>query len=284
MGDMERLRQIVQNLLSNALKFTDRGDVKVVVRPVYPEDLPAPHRPDPHEPLGYLDQRDHEYIEVLVSDTGIGIPKEQQHVLFEAFSQVDSSTTRKYEGTGLGLVICKRLVHAMGGRIWVESAEGQGSVFGFTARTRLLRDSHFADKDEGAGLSGVERIAEEHPCDILIVGPRGESEEIAGSCRQLGYTPHRAEGYDLSVSGFRHRHYNVVFVSLKDESRALETVRGLCSLGHIPKPESIVGFVPEGRTTSLDRCRLSGMHHIIEECARPDVIREVILNVLSMRG
>lgn len=114
-GDPTRLKQILLNLLSNAIKFTEKGTVTLRI-------TPSPN----------LD--DKEAIQVSVSDTGIGIPKDKQAQIFERFSQADTSTTRKFGGTGLGLAISKRLVELMGGRIWIESTEGAGATFYFTTR------------------------------------------------------------------------------------------------------------------------------------------------------
>jgi PAS domain S-box-containing protein len=112
-GDPTRLRQVIVNLVGNAIKFTDKGEVTVNVETesVSPDLI---------------------MLRFTVSDTGIGIPPERQESIFEAFTQADSSTTRRHGGTGLGLTVCKRLVEMFGGRIWVESAEGQGSSFHFT--------------------------------------------------------------------------------------------------------------------------------------------------------
>jgi two-component system sensor histidine kinase/response regulator len=114
-GDVGRLRQVLINLISNALKFTERGEI--VVRVARESEV----GPDLH-------------LHFAVSDTGIGIPHDKQEHIFEAFAQADTSTTRRYGGTGLGLAICSRLVPLMGGKIWLESEPGRGSTFHFTVR------------------------------------------------------------------------------------------------------------------------------------------------------
>ncbi|CAN7584369.1 ATP-binding protein [Pseudoduganella sp. LjRoot289] len=116
-GDPGRLRQVLINLIGNAVKFTSRGGITVAL---------APGRED--------DERCD--IVFTVSDTGIGIPQEKQKLIFEAFAQVDGSTTREYGGTGLGLTICRRLVILMQGRIGVRSEPGEGSSFSFTVPLR----------------------------------------------------------------------------------------------------------------------------------------------------
>lgn len=110
-GDPGRLEQILKNLLDNAIKFTERGEVSVHVS-FGPDDL----------------------IHFTVMDTGIGIPVDKRDCLFQSFTQVDESLTRKYHGIGLGLATSRRLVELMGGQIWAESREGNGSAFHFTIK------------------------------------------------------------------------------------------------------------------------------------------------------
>ncbi len=118
MGDPVRIRQIIINLVNNSIKFTHKGYVEVSVRQVSCSNGESE-------------------LHFAVSDSGIGIPKDRQNSLFEVFSQVDESTSRRYGGTGLGLAICKKLVEMMDGRIWIESEEGKGSSFNFRIRLKV---------------------------------------------------------------------------------------------------------------------------------------------------
>lgn len=127
LGDPGRLRQVVVNLVGNAIKFTEHGEVVVRVE-VEPERLPG------------ADGAESCRLHFSVRDTGIGIPEEKLTAIFEPFTQADTSTTRTHGGTGLGLAISSHLVSLMGGRLWVESTVGQGSTFHFLARFGLARE------------------------------------------------------------------------------------------------------------------------------------------------
>jgi PAS domain S-box-containing protein len=135
-GDAGRLRQVVTNLVGNAIKFTERGEVTLRVDQESREE-------------------DRVCLHFTVSDTGIGVSKEKQATIFEAFTQADGSTARRYGGTGLGLTISRRLVELMGGRIWVESEPGRGSIFHFSARFGVGKKMPEADCTEQPSLEGV---------------------------------------------------------------------------------------------------------------------------------
>ncbi len=139
-ADSGRLRQVLLNLVGNAIKFTHQGEIAVEV---------GAESEDEGELL----------LHCQVRDTGIGIPAEKQHVIFEAFAQADGSTTRKYGGTGLGLAITTQLVGLMGGEIWVESVPGEGSTFHFTCRCGVAPQPQ-ADR-RPANLAGLSVLVAE---------------------------------------------------------------------------------------------------------------------------
>ncbi len=135
-GDPARLRQILNNLVGNALKFTEQGEVVLEV------DAPLP-------PSGGK-----VVLHFMVRDTGIGIPLEKQRLIFDPFCQADSSTTRKYGGTGLGLTVSVRLVHMMEGEISVRSEPGKGSDFSFTAKLGIASPTAVPENGEMVQLNG----------------------------------------------------------------------------------------------------------------------------------
>jgi signal transduction histidine kinase len=127
-GDPGRLRQILLNLMCNAVKFTKDGFVSLTINSEFVSETET-------------------RLHFAVADSGIGIPTTKQQVIFEAFSQADNSSTRKFGGTGLGLTISSQLVKLMGGSIWVESEAGRGSTFHFTATFGVLPNSYPASCD-----------------------------------------------------------------------------------------------------------------------------------------
>jgi signal transduction histidine kinase/DNA-binding response OmpR family regulator len=150
-GDPGRLRQILVNLVGNAIKFTEQGEVAVRVEVATPTT-------------------DAGWLHVAVSDTGIGIPPDKQRQIFEPFTQADGSTTRRYGGTGLGLAIAGNLIQLMDGRLWVDSAGGQGSTFHFTARFGV--ECNAAPKSLASEAVGVQDLP------VLVVDDNGTNRRL----------------------------------------------------------------------------------------------------------
>lgn len=161
-GDPLRVRQILANLLSNAIKFTERGEIIV--------KLAVQNQPD--------DPDDQVALALTVRDTGIGIPTEAQARIFDHFSQVDGSMTRKYGGTGLGLTICQRLVDLMGGSIAVKSTPGQGSIFRIDLRLKIT-----GTRPASAVTTTIEELA---GINVLVVDDNQTSREIL-ACQLLNW-------------------------------------------------------------------------------------------------
>ncbi|MCW5980633.1 MAG: response regulator [Bryobacteraceae bacterium] len=150
-GDQNRLRQVIANLVSNAIKFTSAGEVKVATSL------------DAEDPAGAT-------LRFTVSDTGVGIPREKQALIFEAFTQADGSTTRAYGGTGLGLTISARLAQMMGGSIWVESEPDHGSRFSFTARFERCDQPRESAAEPERDLHGIRAlIVDDNAANLQIL-------------------------------------------------------------------------------------------------------------------
>jgi len=209
-GDPLRLSQICINLASNALKFTDRGSVRVHV---------SIHKHEAGEETDEADvararetgearagearagegrETEDFYLRFAITDTGIGIKEEAQNQVFDSFSQVDNSATRKYEGTGLGLAISKSLTHLMGGEIWLTSTYGKGSTFYFTIRTRKSSPDAIIEQ---ISQKKTEALLDLHGVYILLAEDNLVNQEIAlAILEDLGATVSIAENGEEAVS------------------------------------------------------------------------------------
>jgi anti-sigma regulatory factor (Ser/Thr protein kinase) len=192
-ADWLRLQQILINLIGNAIKFTERGSITVRV-----ERQPAA--------AGEL------VLEFIVTDTGIGIPADRQRAIFEAFTQADGSTTRRYGGTGLGLTISSRLVAMMGGRLWVESEPGRGTTFHFTV-------SVVAD---GGSLRVL--VAEEDAVNRRLA---------AGLLEKQGHMVHVTASMDAAQAALLRERYDVVLLGgAAVDGHSFDGV----PVGYLPRP------------------------------------------------
>jgi signal transduction histidine kinase/CheY-like chemotaxis protein len=173
-GDSNRLRQVVYNLVGNAIKFTKEGEVVLGVRAL--------------ESTG-----EERLLQFTVTDTGIGIPPEKLESIFEAFNQADTSTTRRYGGTGLGLTISTRFVGMMGGRIWVESEPGRGTRFHFTARLGVAGA-------QAIKIGPIVPLEALRGVKVLIVDDNKSSRDILqGILKRWGMNPTTADGGEEAI-------------------------------------------------------------------------------------
>jgi two-component system, sensor histidine kinase and response regulator len=261
-GDMTRLRQVLVNLLGNAFKFTDQGEVvlRVDVQQFYDRSVA---------------------LHFTVHDTGIGIAKEEQGLIFEAFVQADGSSTRKYGGTGLGLTISNRLVSMMGGRIWLESEPGKGTTFHFTAKFDLASSS--ADLPELRGCSGLAGIP------ALIVDDNPTNRRILEmTLLQWGMKPASVESGRAALAELRRARESddpILLVLLDAQMPELDgfataaKIKGDSSLG----TPVIMMLTSGGQRGDADRCRQLGISAYLSKPVRQGELREGILRVLGLK-
>jgi two-component system, sensor histidine kinase len=192
-GDPLRLQQILNNFISNAVKFTNNGEVSVSVKKIKT-----------------IDKR----IELMfsVSDTGIGVSNENMGKLFKTFSQVDGSFTRKFGGTGLGLVICKQLVEVMGGTINVESEEGRGSIFSFTLKFPV---GSVQVEDIPAGMPPI-RYKTSKPLSILLVEDDIVNQKVLYlMIKEKGHTIEIANNGLEALELYKQKQYDIILMDIQ---------------------------------------------------------------------
>ena len=257
LGDLTRLKQILVNLLGNAVKFTKAGEIFVSVSS-RPED-------GKHE------------IHFAVKDTGIGISKDLMSRLFQSFSQVDASTTRKYGGTGLGLAISKNLAELMGGRIWAESEPGKGSVFYFTIQAEASPDPIPEEPQEGALLlpAGLDHEAKKHLC-ILLAEDNAVNQKVAiRMLERLGYKADIAAN-GLQVLGALQSHpYDVVLMDVQmPEMDGLEATRRIRRMpGRQPY---IIAMTAHAMKGDREECLEAGMNDYVSKPVRIEELQIAI--------
>ncbi len=259
-GDASRLRQVLLNLLGNAIKFTAEGEVVLSVA---------------LESAGAAEA----CLRFTVRDTGIGIPQEKQDRIFNRFEQADCSTTRKYGGSGLGLCISGRIVELMGGRIWVESKPGEGSAFHFISALGLNRDAPPAAPPEAA----LRALA------ILIVSGNATGRRILGEfaarwgMNAVLAASGRAGLAAVSEAASAGRHFDVVLTDARMAGigglEFLERLRGEAAAASAAK----VVMIPAGQGVDVERCRRLGAHsHVVKPIDETE-LRETILAALGGR-
>jgi CheY-like chemotaxis protein/CHASE3 domain sensor protein len=234
-SDSLRIEQILRNLLSNAMKFTDKGSVKIKVR---------------------LEGQNSESLRVSVQDTGIGIPAEKKDLIFEAFEQVDSSVSRQFGGTGLGLTISRELATLLGGKIELVSQLGQGSEFSLVIPLKILETEAtvapliakpqiptimIEEKDpqsEHGALLALENVDVEKNTILIIEDDAGFRRSIAETARSLQFEPIEADSSEVALQILKNHIPKAILLDIKLPGMSgmglLEAIKQMPSLRHIP--------------------------------------------------
>ncbi|MBC8012336.1 MAG: response regulator, partial [Burkholderiales bacterium] len=255
LGDVTRLRQIVVNLVSNAVKFTERGEVAIRAS----RRLSATGAP---------------LLHLSVRDTGIGIPADRIDRLFQAFSQIDASTTRKYGGTGLGLAITHRLIELMRGRIWVESTPGRGSDFQF--ELPLQPEPDFSPPPlPSAPPSNIDlELAQRHPLRILLVEDNPVNQRVAHLLLQkMGYSPSFACNGQEALDVVAREAVDVILMDVQmPVMDGLEASRRLCQLYPPATRPWIIAMTANALAGDREICLEAGMDDYTSKPVRSMVI------------
>ena len=265
-GDSGRLRQVLLNLVGNAVKFTERGEVEVRVS---------------------VEGRSEDGVTLrfMVRDTGIGIAADKQQLIFESFSQVDASTTRRYGGTGLGLAISRRLVEMMGGRIWVESTPGAGSRFFFTARFALSSGVPAAEREKVSGEQPGDHGRKDLSCrsaaphsalNILLAEDNAVNQLLA--VRVLENAGHRvtvAGDGAQALDAIRRERFDLVLMDVQmpvlgglEATKALREAERASGNERIP----VIAMTASAMQGDRERCLAAGMDDYI---SKPIVIEQL---------
>ncbi len=257
-GDMARLRQVLINLVANAVKFTNQGGVYLVASKASGAD----------EKL---------MVEFTVKDTGIGISPEKCDRLFQPFSQLDSSMTRKYGGTGLGLAICKSLVEMMGGEIRVESMEEKGATFVFSIQAAMPEDE-LARGCEAEEPDGVVRQARMHHKALVVDDHPINQRLMVSMLEKLGYSADVAEDGSQAVELAARNSYEFIFMDLQmpvmDGLTATSAIRsGSSESSQKAVIIAMTANVMEGIQT---RCKAAGMDGYVSKPLKLSSIKQII--------
>ncbi len=287
-GDQWRLKQILTNLTDNALKFTDKGEISIKV--------------ENQENLGTK-------VKILftIKDTGIGIPKKKLSSIFKGFTQADGSTTRKYGGTGLGTTISKQLVELLGGNIGIESHEGKGSQFWFTATFLKQPNKNTWGKIEEINLNPLGKLNLKTQCGrstglpenlecrgmgrILLVEDYPTNQQVVlRHLRSTGYIVDLAENGQTAVDAYRKQHYDLILMDIQmpimDGYQATTMIRNvevknrkMRAGNHLISKDRtpIIAMTAHATKGDKEKCLQAGMDDYIAKPLR----RKELLNIVN---
>jgi signal transduction histidine kinase len=271
-GDENRIRQIITNLLTNAVKFTAAGKIEV------------------HAASKMLNGSNCE-IELVVRDTGIGIPADQLDRLFRPFSQGDSSTTRKYGGTGLGLAISKKLAEAMGGKIWVTSIEGQGSSFHvrlpLPVSTEVTLPVANVEKasPKRSTIENHEKPGDRYPLRIAVAEDNAANQRVLMiMLKRLGWTAHFSDDGAALLEYLKDNPVDLVFMDLQMPIMdGMEATRRLREgdAGEALKSVKIIALTANALQGDEQRCLAAGMDGYVSKPIKLEVLKTKTLELIA---
>ncbi len=257
-GDPGRIRQVIINLLSNAVKFTDKGDISVSVSSKAFEGNKC-------------------RITFAVKDTGIGIPKDKMAGLFQPFEQLEYIISRKRDGVGLGLAICKELVELMGGEIWVESDDGKGSTFRFTILAEAVASKQPDFGGVGRDTADDNFLGQRHLSILVAEDNPSNQRVLVEMLRKMGYRPDAvAEGREV-LQALKIRSYDLVLMDIRmpemDGITATREIRKLWP-DNGPKVIAITAFAMNG---DCEKCLEAGMDDYIAKPVQKNELNAILL-------
>jgi CheY-like chemotaxis protein/anti-sigma regulatory factor (Ser/Thr protein kinase) len=270
-GDANRLRQVLTNLVGNALKFTDHGEIRIEVTSV--DEAPTAST-NGHAKAGRQAR-----VRIAVVDTGIGIAETDLARIFDAFTQVDGSSTRRFGGTGLGLAISSQLVQLMGDRLHVESAPGQGSRFTFTISLGIAEAPRAASSSR-LTIARAERplavlVAEDNPVNQLVVRRMLE---------RAGHTVTVVENGLAAIDAVAQTRFDAVLMDVQ-----MPEMNGFDATSHIRAREAdgqrlpIIALTAHAIQGDRERCLAAGMDGYVSKPIRPEALFATLAEATNSR-
>ena len=264
-GDSNRLTQVLINLTNNAIKFTDNGLVRL-------QALSIPQR----------DNRDL-YVKFSIIDTGIGIPPDKQKVIFEAFCQADSSTTRKHGGTGLGLAISSQLAALMGSKIHIDSKPGTGSTFWFTCRLQKAKDSgreEHAAQAEQPKVSSPDHKDSIRGMKILVAEDEAINQTlITALLTQFGFVVTTVENGKKAVEEAARDEYQLILMDLQmPDMDGFEATRRIKAIR--PGRPPVIALTARAMDKDREKCLQAGMDDYLSKPISRDELFQVLIRHL----
>ena len=257
LADADKLRRVLINLLGNAVKFTNAGQIETRVRVIKNDDKLMTLR-------------------FCVSDTGIGIPAKALNKLFKPFSQVDTSNTREYGGTGLGLAISKSLVELHGGSIWVESRPGEGSTFQFTVKVEQAENRDTGNAGNGS-LSLDRSLSQQFPVRILVAEDNAINQRLLKKVLQrLGYESTIVASGKGVLEKIDQAHFDLIFMDVQmPEMDGIEATKRIRANTSGPQPV-IIAMTAAAMAGDRESCLKAGMNDYMSKPIRLDRVQDVI--------